>query len=172
MAVEAPKPRKISVPLVVAIVVILILGGALGWALLQLGTPPQQQVVDPIGVAIAVSGATYQSDGPIRRDAALLAIDQMNAQLQTAGSPIRFQAIAEDTQGTTAGAQQAFQLLAAAGVKVVVGPLSTGEATGVLTFINTNHIVAISPSSTGVTAAIPNDFMFRAPPTDIPQAKA
>jgi len=172
MAVEAPKPRKISVPLVVAIVVILILGGALGWALLQLGTPPQQQVVYPIGVAIAVSGATYQSDGPIRRDAALLAIDQMNAQLQTAGSPIRFQAIAEDTQGTTAGAQQAFQLLAAAGVKVVVGPLSTGEATGVLTFINTNHIVAISPSSTGVTAAIPNDFMFRAPPTDIPQAKA
>src|SRR6266545_4780139 len=132
MAVEAPKPRKISVPLVVAIVVILILGGALGWALLQIGTPPQQQVV----------------------------------------YPIRFQAIAEDTQGTTAGAQQAFQLLAAAGVKVVVGPLSTGEATGVLTFINTNHIVAISPSSTGVTAAIPNDFMFRAPPTDIPQAKA
>ncbi|HYV08491.1 MAG TPA: ABC transporter substrate-binding protein [Thermoplasmata archaeon] len=172
MAVEAPKPRKISIPLVVAIVVILILGGALGWALLQLGTPAQPLVTYPIGLAIAVSGPAYQSDGPIRRDAAQLAIDQMNTQLQAAGSPIRFQGVPEDTQGTTAGAQQAFTLLRAAGVQVVVGPLSTGEATGILTFINTNHIVAISPSSTGVTAAIPNDFLFRAPPTDIPQAKA
>jgi len=172
MAVEAPKVKKWSVPLIIAIVVILILAGSLGWALLQLGAPAPQQVTYPIGLAIATSGATYQSDGPIRRDAAQLAIDQMNAQLAAAASPIRFQGIPDDTQGTADGAKASFQRLAAAGVKVVVGPLSTGEATAVLDFINTNHIVAISPSSTGVTAAVPNDFLFRAPPTDIPQAKA
>ena|SRR5436309_13924071 len=93
MAVEAPKVKKWSVPLIIAIVVILILAGSLGWALLQLGAPAPQQVTYPIGLAIATSGATYQSDGPIRRDAAQLAIDQMNAQLAAAGSPIRFQGI-------------------------------------------------------------------------------
>lgn len=169
---EAPKPKIWTVPMIIAIAIIVVLGGTLGWAALQLTAPRPTAVTYPIGVAIAVTGPTYQSDGPIRRDAALLAIDQMNARLQAAGSPVQFTSIAEDTTGTPAGAQQAFTLLAAAGVEVVVGPLSTGEATAVLTFINSNHIVAISPSSTGVTAAIANDFMFRAPPTDIPQAKA
>src|SRR6266571_597008 len=100
MAVEAPKPRKISIPLVVAIVVILILGGALGWALLQLGTPAQPLVTYPIGLAIAVSGPAYEGDGASRRDGAQLAIDQMNAPLGAAGSPIRVQGVPEDTQGT------------------------------------------------------------------------
>lgn len=175
MAVEppkAPKAKMWTVPLIVAVAVIVVLGGALGWAVVQLAAPKSAAVTYPIGLAIAVTGATYQSDGPIRRDAALLAIEQMNGRLQAAGSPVRFSPIPEDTQGTPAGALQAFQFLAAAKVSVVVGPLSTGEATGVLSFINTNHIVAISPSSTGVSAAIPNDFLFRAPPTDIPQAKA
>jgi branched-chain amino acid transport system substrate-binding protein len=172
MAVEAPKVRKFSVPLIIAIVVILVLGGALGWALLQLTAPAAPLVTYPIGLAIATSGATYQSDGPIRRDAAQLAIDQMNAQLIVAGSRIRFQGIADDTQGNGDGAKASFQRLAAAGVSVVVGPLSTGEAGAILGFINTNHIVAISPSSTGVSAAVANDFLFRTPPTDIPQAKA
>lgn len=178
-AVGAPKPKIWTIPLIIALVVIVALSGALGWTAYQLSTVPRPEppaeptvVTHPIGLAIAVTGAAYQTDGPIRRDAALLAIDHMNARLQAAGSLIRFQGIAEDTAGTPAGATQAFQLLAAANVEVVVGPLSTGEAGAVLTFLNTNHIVAISPSSTGVTAAIPNDFMFRAPPTDIPQAKA
>jgi len=172
MAIEEQKTRKWSPALVIAIVVIVILAGALGWALLQISAPAPQQINYPIGLAIATTGPTYATDGPIRRDAALLAIDQMNAQLEAAGSPVRFQSIHEDTAGTPDGATRAFNALAAAGVRVVVGPLSTGEVSAIRDFATQNKIVSISPSSTGVAAAIPNDYVFRAPPTDIPQSKA
>jgi len=173
MAMEEQKPRKWSPLLVVLIALVVILAGALGWALVLLtGPAAPARVTYTIGMAIAVTGAAYQTDGPIRRDAAVLAVDQMNAQLEAAGSPVRFQWTNEDTTGTAQGATQALQLLAAAGAKVVVGPLSTGEVSAIREFVTTNKIVAISPSSTGVAAAIPNDYVFRAPPTDIPQAKA
>lgn len=174
MAIDAPKPKPKmwTLPMIVALVVILVLAGALGYTLTQLGRPAPTEVTYPIGLAIATTGTTYETEGPIRQDAALLAIRHMNERLQAAGSPIRFRDVPDDTKGAPAGARDSFTRLRAAGVEVVVGPLSTGEATAVLDFINTNHIVAISPSSTGITAAIANDFMFRAPPTDIPQAKA
>lgn len=167
---DVAKPRIWTWPLIVAIVVIVILAGALGYTLTQLGRPTVQ-VTYPIGLAFALEGA-YVAEGPIRQDAAYLAIQHMNERLEAAGSPIRFAGVPENTKGTSDGAVDSFTRLAAANIKVVVGPLATVEATGVLEFINANHIVAISPSSTGITGAIPNDFMFRAPPTDIPQAKA
>ena len=156
-----------------AIVVIIILAGALGVTAFQLfAAPTTGTVTHPIGLAIAVTGTAYQTEGPIRRDAALLAIEQFNANLAAANSPVRFESIHEDTTGTADGARAALETLAAAGVKVVVGPLSTGETSAIRDFVTTNEIVVISPSSTGVSAAIPNDFVFRAAPTDIPQAKA
>src|SRR3972149_5145408 len=79
-----------------------------------------------IGVEIAVSGP-YAADGPLRRDGAFLAIDQMNAQLQAAGSNIRFERIHVDSAGTASGALAPFEALVAAGVQVVVGPLSSAE---------------------------------------------
>lgn len=166
---DTTKPKTWTWPLIIAIVVIVILGGALGYTLTR---APPSQVTYPIGLAIALQTPSYVTEGPIRQDAALLAIRHMNERLEAAGSPIRFAGVPDDTKGTPAGARESFSRLAAAGIEVVVGPLSTGEATEVLAFINTNHIVAISPSSTGITAAVANDFMFRAPPTDIPQAKA
>jgi len=174
MAMEEPKPRKWSTALIILVAIAIVLAGALGWALYALYAAPAapQQINYPIGLAIATTGPTYQVDGPIRRDAALLAIEQMNAQLAAAGSPVRFQPIHEDTTGTADGAREALQLLAAAGVKVVVGPLSTGEVSAIRDFVTQNKIVSISPSSTGIAAAIPNDYVFRAPPTDIPQSKA
>jgi len=173
MAMEEQKPRKWSPILIVLIALVIVLAGALGWALVQLAAPAgQARVTYTIGGAIAVTGAAYQTDGPIRRDAAILAVDQMNAQLEAAGSPVRFVWTNENTAGTADGARAAFQLLAAAGVKVVVGPLSTGEVSAIRDFVTQNKIVSISPSSTGVGPAIPNDYVFRAPPTDIPQAKA
>lgn len=165
--------RKWSTALIVAIAIIVILAGALGYALVQLfGVGQPATVTHPIGLAIAVTGTAYQTEGPIRRDAALLAVEQMNAMLEDANSPIRFDPIHEDTTGTAEGAQEALRALAGLGVKVVVGPLSTGETSAIRDFVTENKIVVISPSSTGVSAAIPGDFVFRAAPTDIPQAKA
>jgi branched-chain amino acid transport system substrate-binding protein len=171
VAMEEAKPRKLSTGMIAAVAIIVILSGALGYTVVQLTAPEPAGVTYLIGMAIAVTGETYRTDGPIRLDAATLAVDQMNARLESAGSRIRFRWINEDTAGTTAGAQSAFTSLAGAGARVVVGPLSTGEVNAIRDYVTTNEIVAISPSSTGVSARFA-DYMFRAAPVDIPQAKA
>jgi len=62
--------------------------------------------------------------------------------------------------------------LSSDGVQVVVGPLSSSEASNILQYANTNHIVLISPSSTAISLAIPNDYLFRFVPNDAAQSFA
>jgi branched-chain amino acid transport system substrate-binding protein len=154
---------------VVFIVLTIVLGGGLAYvATLPRGTAGT--VTYPIGVEIAISGG-YAVDGPLRRDGAFLAIDQMNDQLTAAGSPIRFQRIHEDSGGTTTGATNSFNALVAAGVKVVVGPLSSAEVGAIMPLANANKVVSISPSSTAAQLAL-DDYSFRVAPNDAFQARA
>ncbi|MEM0454552.1 MAG: ABC transporter substrate-binding protein, partial [Nitrososphaerota archaeon] len=100
-----------------------------------------------IGFAMAVSGP-YAVDGPVRRDGGVLAIEHINAYLQSIGSPVRFRFVHDDTKGTAADALKVVQSMYAAGIRVIVGPFSSGEVRGVMDFANTNKVVIISPSST------------------------
>lgn len=125
-----------------------------------------------IGMPMAVTGAAYATEGPFRRDAAQLAIEDINALLERSGSPVRFKAIFEDSKGTAEGALAAVQALFAAGARVMVGPFSTGEVRGVKAFADTNKIVIISPSSTGVALALADDYVYRAVASDLFQARA
>ena len=154
-------------------VVFIIVSIALAGVLAYVATQPQATsgtVTYPIGVEIAISGS-YATDGPLRRDGAFLAIDQMNDQLTAAGSPVRFQRIHEDSGGTPTGATNSFNALLAAGVKVIVGPLSSGEVNAIMPLANANKVVSISPSSTAPSLAVP-DYSFRVAPNDAFQAKA
>jgi len=161
--------KALKIALIACIIIIVILGGALGWALMQAAAPPAM-VEYPIGLAIAVSGP-YAVEGPYRRDAALMAIEEVNAMLERAGSPIRFKPIHEDSKGTAEGAKAALEALAAAGVEVVVGPLSSKEVAAIKSYVDEHHIVAISPSSTAISLAVPDDFIFRMVPTDAAQGR-
>lgn len=53
-----------------------------------------------------------------------------------------------------------------AGIRVTVGPLNSGTAGAMLPFANSHQIVMISPSSTNPRIAIPDDYLFRTPPSD------
>ncbi|MEB3850950.1 MAG: ABC transporter substrate-binding protein, partial [Desulfurococcales archaeon] len=121
--------------------------------------------------AIAVSGG-YAVDGPKRLKGAELAIDDVNKMLEKAGAPFRCTYVHEDTGATAEGAVKVLKRFAANGIQVVIGPLSTAETKAVKPIADQNHIVVISPSSTGVAAAIPNDYIFRMPPPDVAQSKA
>ena len=147
--------------------VFIVLTIALAGALAYVATQPRGtsgNVTYLIGVEIAISG-TYATDGPLRRDGAFLAVDQMNDQLTAAGSPIRFQRIHEDSGGTPTGATNSFNALLAAGVKVIVGPLSSGEVNAIMPLANANQVVSISPSSTAPRLAV-DDYSFRVAPND------
>jgi len=155
--------------LAVCVIVIVILAGVLGWVLTR--PPAKPEVIEyPIGLAIAVSGP-YAVEGPYRRDGALLAIEEVNKMLENASSPIRFVPIHEDSKGTAEGATAALESLAAAGVKVVVGPLSSKEVRAIKTYADEHKIVCISPSSTAVGLAVPDDYIFRMVPTDAAQGR-
>ncbi|MEM0374737.1 MAG: ABC transporter substrate-binding protein [Nitrososphaerota archaeon] len=118
-----------------------------------------------IGFAMAVSGP-YAVDGPVRRDGGVLAIEHINAYLQSIGSPVRFRFVHDDTKGTAADALKVVQSMYAAGIRVIVGPFSSGEVRGVMDFANTNKVVIISPSSTSPALAA-DDYVFRVVPTDL-----
>lgn len=166
--------RAIAKETAVLALLVIILGASTAY----LYTNPQKMeptkpatVEYVIGMPIAVSGP-YATEGPFRRDAAVLAVEEINGALEKSGSPIRFKAIYEDAKGTAEGALAAVQSLYAAGARVMIGPLSTGEVRGVKSFADSNKIVVISPSSTGVALALPGDYIFRAVASDLFQAQA
>ncbi|MCA9890316.1 MAG: ABC transporter substrate-binding protein, partial [Anaerolineae bacterium] len=103
-----------------------------------------------------------------------LAVDQMNAELEAAGSPIRFEIASADTEQTPEGAARAVQTLAqTTGTQVIVGPLTTGEVLGAKQFADENNIVLVAPASSGVAGGIPGDNIFRVMyPPDTFAAKA
>jgi branched-chain amino acid transport system substrate-binding protein len=102
-----------------------------------------------------------------------LAITDINNYLAATGQTnVKFAAAHEDTGLNPATALTDLQTLASDGVQVVVGPLTSSEASNVLQYADQNHIVLISPSSTAISLAIPNDYLFRLVPNDGAQSFA
>jgi branched-chain amino acid transport system substrate-binding protein len=100
------------------------------------------------------------------KDGSLLAINDINSFLSSWGCSVRFAVSVSDYALDSSRALNELQAFAAAGVQVVVGPLNSGAAQFMLSFANANHIVLISPSSTSLALAIPNDYLFRTAPSD------
>jgi len=125
-----------------------------------------------IGDLTDLSGE-LQAIGSQQKIAVGLAITDINNYLTAIGDTnVKFATITEDTGLNPATALTDLQTLSADGVQVVVGPLTSGEASNVLQYADTNHIVLISPSSTAISLAIPNDYLFRFVPNDAAQSFA
>lgn len=91
-----------------------------------------------------------------------LAVEQMNAQMEAAGTNVRFTTASADTEGTPDGASKAVQtVVQSSGAKVVVGPLTTSEVLGAKQFVDENDIVIVAPASSGIPGAIAGDNIFR-----------
>ena len=91
-----------------------------------------------------------------------LAVKQMNAELEAAGSPVSFKTASSDTEGTPEGAAKAVQTITqSSGAEVVVGPLTTGEVLGAKQYADENQIVLVAPASSAPSGAIPDDYVFR-----------
>ncbi len=91
-----------------------------------------------------------------------LAVEQMNAELESAGINTRFEIASQDTEGTPEGAARAVQtIVQTTGAQVIVGPLTTSEVLGAKQFADDNGIVIVAPASSGLPGAIPDDNIFR-----------
>jgi len=161
------------------LVIGLVIGLAIGYGAFAATAPQPTEVTQPpppipseipLGVLITLTGELSDL-GPLYRQTALIAQDDMNAYLKTAGFPYTVKVFLEDTATTGDGALAATQALAAKGIKVIISYLSL-DIRATQTFVNDKKIVQISYASTAPPLAIPGDYIFRLVPTDLHQSKA
>jgi branched-chain amino acid transport system substrate-binding protein len=110
-----------------------------------------------IGVLVNESGS--------ETDQFVLAAARLAAQNAQA-SGVTVAVVSKNTNGDGAGAAQALQELLNQGVKVVVGPTSSGEAQGALPLANSAGALLVSPGSTAQSLAIAGDALYRLSPTN------
>lgn len=79
---------------------------------------------------------------------------------------------AVDTQGDPTIATQQLHSLLDKGIRVFVGPSTSGEAQAVLPLANSAGALLVSESSTAQTLAIPNDALYRLSPSNTVQSQA
>lgn len=107
---------------------------------------------------------------------AWLAISDVNnwlAHNDTAWSgAVKFNLAVEDYALDHSKASSIMSTYQAQGVSVVLGPLDSGTTGAILSYADSNHMVLISPSSTSLALATPNDYLFRTAPNDAAQGLA
>jgi len=114
-----------------------------------------------IGFAYELTGA-QASFGNDMKDAGLLAVAEINALLESSGSPIRFRAVVEDTASTPEGTVRAVQsLVENHRASVIVGPISSLGVAAVKGYLDQKEVVLISCCSTAATLKLPDDYIFR-----------
>ena len=134
-------------------------------------TAQQEPVTITIGALLPLTG-DLQSYGERAKAAVEFAVDQMNNYLEQENAWFRLQLVVEDTQTQPDIAVQKFNNLVAQGIKFIVGPMTSAEVKSLKDLANQQNVLIISPSSTAIELAIPDDNVFRFCPADDVQSKA
>jgi branched-chain amino acid transport system substrate-binding protein len=99
-----------------------------------------------IGDLVTLTG-DLASIGQQNKVAVDMAISDVNAWLASTGSSVTFAVHHEDTATDPATCLQKLQSMAADGIQVFVGPMSSAEVRNVLPYADTNNLVLISQIS-------------------------
>lgn len=152
---------------VVLAIVMLVVGLIVGYLLVPIVAPAEVGLSGDVelGGLFSLTGdlATFGENELV---AAELAVDEVNDLLEDMGEDWTLKLVAEDTQTDPDLALEKLESLAARGVKLIVGPLSSGEVRSIKSYCDANNILAISQSSTAADLAIEDDNIFRFCPTD------
>lgn len=166
-----PKREMKTTVAVLLAIVTLIIGLFAGIAIqlyLSPITPPERAGLSgevQIGFLASMTGdlATF---GENEKAAAEFASEQINELLKASGAKWTLKIVVEDTQTKPDLALEKLESLAARGIKLIIGPLSSAEVRAIKGYCDANKILAISQSSTAPDLAIADDYIFRFCPTD------
>jgi|GEM_PF-295904 len=125
-----------------------------------------------VGCLMALTGELGPMGVEIAKGAQL-AVALVNRLGGVAGRPVEL--ILEDTGTDPSKALTACKkLVEVDGVKVIVGPMASGEVMAIGSYVNERKVVLISPSATSpyITLNFPDDYVFRVVGSDTAQAKA
>ena len=129
---------------------------------LLLPAPPQMEGLSgeiPIGLVYPVTGRLAAFALPIQRGFELALEEVNNSQL----GDVQFKFITEDDQSTVEGAVEAYnKLIHQAGVPVIFGPTTSGQAEAAFPIAQQNEVVAFSSSSNASGLSALGNFLFRA----------
>ncbi len=139
--------------------------------------PTKAEIEVPIGVLADLSGplATHGND---IKNTAMIAAEDINKKFEMDGKPYRVKLYVQDTKDDPKIALDTVMALQTKGVKIIVGPESSGEVKNIMGYTTSNKIIVASPSSTaekkylGVTAPDEKKYVFRFVATDSFQTKA
>ena len=101
-----------------------------------------------------------------------LAVSDFNAHLEEGGAEWRLGRISVDTGTDPALALEQVRALHDLGIDIVVGPAGSAQLSSILSHMDDNDMVAVSPASTAPALAIPGDSAFRTVPDDSLQGRA
>src|SRR5437870_13542620 len=142
-------PRMAAAKIIAVLVIGLLVGAGVGYAVPTLLAPPATTTgtkTYTIGIVFPLTG-TLADFGKSFVNAVNLAVDQMNANLTTAGSSIRFATVVQDDQGTPAGPLAGVQrIYKPTSGKLIIGPLTPQEFPGARNYANTNKTVFVHPA--------------------------
>ncbi|HWV58870.1 MAG TPA: ABC transporter substrate-binding protein [Longimicrobiales bacterium] len=132
---------------------------------------------EPGTVEIVIGGlfgltGSWATLGQNAKAALEMAVADLNEHFEDNAAGIVFAARVEDTQLEPSRALQQAQLLAASGVRIMIGPQASSEVAELKSFVDSNGILLVSPSSTAGALAVPNDNVFRFTPSDGPEGTA
>ena len=130
-----------------------------------------------IGVLVDLSGplTTYGKDIANTLD---IAREDINKYFEEKGLPYYVKFYVEDTRVDPKIALEKVQALYGKGIKLVIGPMGSGEVANIKDYVTANKIIIISPSSTaipkmiGITKPEEKKYIFRFVGTDDLQTKA
>ncbi|MBS7641502.1 MAG: ABC transporter substrate-binding protein [Candidatus Bathyarchaeia archaeon] len=145
-------------------VAIFLVGIGAGYALNFLLAPAKEEVgltgTIKIGVLVALTGG-LSSYGEDCKAGWELGEEDVNAFLKAAGATWRIDLEFEDTETSPEVTLTKFETLLSRGIKIVLGPMASGEVLAIKERAEAENVLIISPSSTAVQLAIPGDNIFR-----------
>jgi len=118
-----------------------------------------------IGALLSLTGA-LATFGENEQLAAELAAEHVNDLLTTMGANWTLTIVPEDTGTDPDTALTKVESFNARGIKLIIGPLSSGEVTAIKSYADSNKMLVISQSSTAPDLAIADDYIFRFVATD------
>ena len=154
---------RITVFAFVLAIVALILGFSACDQIQQLLLPTTPEMEElsgeiPIGMVYPITGRLATFALPIQRGFEL-ALEEVNS---SQIGDVKFKFIIEDDQSTIEGAVEAYNKLIQAGVPVIFGPTTSGQAEAAFPIAQRNEVVAFSSSSNASGLSALGDFIFRA----------
>ena len=130
---------------------------------------PKEMEIVRVGVLLPATG-DLSSHGQDNKLGVELGVVDFNEMLMETNAGWKMEIIVEDTQTDPLIALEKAQSLNAKGIKFILGPETSAETRNVKSYVDSNNMIIISPSSTAPALAIV-DNIFRFVPDDTIQGK-